>query len=154
MLNALQSFFNQFTTAASDNPAGSHEHALHLASAVLLAEVMRADPEISEPERNAAMAALRRRFTLTPVELAALVDQARAEASRSNDFFHFTNRINDHFSQPEKIALVEAMWEVAYADGILDANEHHVISKVAGLLHVTHGEYIAAKLHARQAAGL
>ena len=25
---------------------------------------------------------------------------------------------------------------------------------VAGLLHVTHGEYIAAKLHARQAAGL
>jgi hypothetical protein len=27
-----------------------------------------------------------------------------------------------------------------------------VISKVAGLLHVTHGEYIAAKLHAQAAA--
>jgi uncharacterized tellurite resistance protein B-like protein len=154
MLNTLHYFFNQFTSSSPAQSTTSHEHSLHLASAVLLAEVMRADPEIGEPERNAAMAALSRRFTLTPDELAALVDQARAEASRSNDFFYFTNRINDHFSQPEKIALVEAMWEVAYADGILDANEHHVISKVAGLLHVTHGEYIAAKLHAKQAAGL
>ena len=53
----------------------------------------------------------------------------------------------------EIIALVEAMWQVAYADGQLDVHENHVISKVAGLLHVTHGEYIAAKLRARDQAG-
>jgi len=80
-----------------------------------------------------------------------LIDLATREAGRANDFFHFTSRINDHCSQPDKIALVEAMWQVAYADGLLDANENHVISKVAGLLHVTHGEYIAAKLRARDA---
>ena len=49
------------------------------------------------------------------------------------------------------------VWDVrdakAYADGHLDAHENHLISKVAGLLHVTHGEYIAAKLRAKQAAG-
>ena len=44
---------------------------------------------------------------------------------------------------------MEAMWQVAYADGALDANENHVISKVADLLHVTHGDYIAAMLRAR-----
>jgi len=49
---------------------------------------------------------------------------------------------------------VEAMWQVAYADGVLDASENHVISKVADLLHVTHGEYIAAKMRAKEAAGL
>jgi hypothetical protein len=38
---------------------------------------------------------------------------------------------------------------VAYADAHLDAHENHVISKVAGLLHVTHGEYISAKLRAK-----
>ena len=32
----------------------------------------------------------------------------------------------------------------------LDAHENHLISKVAGLLHVTHGEYIAAKLRAKE----
>ena len=44
---------------------------------------------------------------------------------------------------------MDAMWQVAYADGALDANENHVTSKVAGLLHVTHGDYIAAILRAR-----
>ena len=48
--------------------------------------------------------------------------------------------------------LVESLWQVAYADAHLDAHENHVISKVAGLLHVTHGEYIAAKLRAKDAA--
>ena len=46
------------------------------------------------------------------------------------------------------------MWQVAYADAHVDANENHTISKVAGLLHVTHGEYIAAKLRAKEAAQL
>ena len=43
------------------------------------------------------------------------------------------------------------MWQVAYADGHLDAHESHLISKVAGLLHVTHGQYIAAKMRAKEA---
>ena len=62
--------------------------------------------------------------------------------------------MNEHFTQAQKIHVVELMWQVAYADGHLDANENHLISKIAGLLHVTHGEYIAAKLHAKQAAPL
>ena len=33
------------------------------------------------------------------------------------------------------------------------AHENHLISKVAGLLHVTHGEYIASKMRAREGAG-
>ena len=49
---------------------------------------------------------------------------------------------------------VEYLWQVAYADGTLDANENHLISKVAGLLYVTHGEYIGAKMRAKEAARL
>ena len=79
------------------------------------------------------------------------VDQA--QAAQANDFFRFTSQLNERCSQPDKIALIEAMWQVAYADGQLDVHENHVISKVAGLLHVTHGEYIAAKLRARDQAG-
>ena len=46
------------------------------------------------------------------------------------------------------------MWQVAYADLHLDQNENHLIGKTAGLLHVTHGEYIAAKMREKEAAGL
>ncbi|HSV35847.1 MAG TPA: TerB family tellurite resistance protein, partial [Ramlibacter sp.] len=31
---------------------------------------------------------------------------------------------------------------------------NHVISRVAGLLHVTHGEYIAAKMRAKESSWL
>ena len=60
--------------------------------------------------------------------------------------------MNDQFTQAQKIQVVELMWQVAYADGVLDENEHHLISKIAGLLHVTHGEYIAAKINAKAAS--
>ncbi len=58
--------------------------------------------------------------------------------------------MNEHFTQAEKIRLVEAMWQVAYADARPDENEMHTISKVAGLLHVTHGENIGAKMRAKE----
>ncbi|MEJ5988791.1 TerB family tellurite resistance protein [Ramlibacter sp. PS3R-8] len=153
MLRALQDLFNAFASPAAASPA-DEEHALQLATAVLLVEVMRADPQVRPGEREAVQAALRRKFTLGPDELARLVELAESHARTANDFFAFTSTLNGRFSHPQKVRIVELMWSVAFADGALDANENHVISKVAGLLHVTHGEYIAAKLHARQAAGL
>lgn len=154
MFSTLQELFDKFTGNAAVQTPGEHEHLLRLAAAVLLVEVMRADSQLQSGERQAVHAALARRFTLDEGELTRLVEQAQEQAQRANDFYHFTSRLNDHCSQPDKIALVEAMWTVAYASGALDAQEIHVISKVAGLLNVTHGEYIAAKLHAKQAAGL
>jgi uncharacterized tellurite resistance protein B-like protein len=97
---------------------------------------------------------LRRKFTFSDEELARVVALAEEKARAANDFFAFTSTLNDRFEHPQKVRMVELMWGVAFADGHLDANENHLISKVAGLLHVTHGEYIAAKLHAKQAAGL
>ncbi len=154
MFNTLPELFDKFAGGSPAEPPAEREHTLRLAAAVLLVEVTRADAALLPAEREAIRAALGRRFALDEAELRALIDQAEAQAKQANDYFHFTSRLTDHCSQPDKIALVEAMWNVAYANGTVDANEIHVISKVAGLLNVTHGEYIAAKLHAKQAAGL
>ena len=69
------------------------------------------------------------------------------------DHHRFTSAMNEHFTQVQKIHMVETMWQVAYSDAHLDAHENHLISKIAGLLHVTHGEYIGAKMRAKEAAG-
>ena len=152
MLRALKDLFDSI--AAPAPPSASSEHSLHLATAVLLVEVMRADPALGESERLAVVAALRGKFPLSEDEIARLMDLAHEKARTASDFHQFTSVLNSRFSQPEKIHIVELMWQVAYADGHLDAHENHLISRVAELLHVTHGEYIAAKLHAKQAAGL
>jgi uncharacterized tellurite resistance protein B-like protein len=153
MLRALKDLFDAFGSSAPASPA-DEEHALQLATAVLLVEVMRAEPGIQPAEREAVLAALRRKFTLSAGELASLMEIAEEKAREANDFFAFTSTLNERFSHEQKVRIVEFMWQVAFADGALDENENHVISKVAGLLHVTHGEYIAAKLHAKQASGL
>jgi uncharacterized tellurite resistance protein B-like protein len=151
MLRALKELFD--TVAGTDGvapPADAHE--LQLAAAVLMVEVMRADPQLGPAERTAVVAALRRHFPLAEDEVARLVALAEQTARTANDFYRFTSAINDGFTHPQKVQLVEYLWTIALADGHLDAHENHLIAKVAGLLHVTHGEYIAAKLHARQAA--
>jgi uncharacterized tellurite resistance protein B-like protein len=151
MLSSLRDLFDSFSSAPAGPP---DEHTLQLATAVLLVEVMRAEPQVSLAEREAVLKALRAKFTLSEDELARLIELAEQASRSASDFHQFTSVINDRFSQPQKIRIVEMMWGVAYADGALDAHENHVIARVAGLLHVTHGEYIGAKLRAKESEGL
>jgi uncharacterized tellurite resistance protein B-like protein len=153
MLRTLKDLFDTFTAPVGEGPE-ARDHALKLATAVLLVEVMRADPASHAEERQAVLASLREKFALLDDELARLVELAEQAARNASDYHQFTTRINDCFAHPEKIQIVEQMWQVAYADEHLHANENHLISKIAGLLHVTHGEYIGAKLRAKEAASL
>ena len=155
MLHALKDFFDALITPVWDpsSPVAAADP-LHLATAVLLVEVMRADPAKPAAERQAVVAALQRKFKLDETALVQLLGQAEQAAENAYDYQRFTATINELCTQDQKVQIVEAMWQVAYADGYLDAHENHVISKVAGLLYVTHGEYIAAKLWAKEAASL
>ncbi|MGE4241421.1 TerB family tellurite resistance protein [Ramlibacter sp.] len=150
MLKVLKDLFDA-VTGNDAAVAPRDDHALQLAAAVLLVEVMRADPALGEKERAAVVEALRRSFTLADDEIDRLVDLAHERSRGAGDFFAFTSTLNDRYTHEQKVRMVEQMWRVAFADGHLDAHENHLISKVAGLLHVTHGEYIAAKLHAKGA---
>ena len=151
MLNSLQNLLHSFF-APEGNAQAQNDHNLQLATAVLLFDVMRSDDSTSNAERAQALSSLRQRFALSEDALAQLMVQAEQTARSANDYFSVTSVMNDEFTHEQKIQVVEFMWQVAYADGALDANEHHLISKIAGLLHVTHGQYIAAKMRAKEAA--
>jgi uncharacterized tellurite resistance protein B-like protein len=154
MLATLKDLFDNLTASLTAPPGAQapaeQAHTLQLSTAVLLVEVMRAEPTLQDSERDSVLTALRRKFSLDDDELQRLLELAHETARTAYDYQRFTALMNERFTQEQKINVVEAMWEVAFADHHLDANEHHVISKVAGLLHVTHGEYIAAKLHAQE----
>ena len=151
MLRAIREFFEQHIGQAAA-PA-QEAHRLQLATAALLVEVVRSDGGIAPAERQALLAAIGTRFALAPEEAATLIDLAEQETRLANDTFQFTSLINRSFSPSQKLRLVELMWQVAYADATLGAHEQHVLRKLAELLHVPHGDYIAAKMRARDAAG-
>lgn len=154
MLQALKELFESLVAPVGSQTPQQREHTLQLATAVLLVEVMRADGNMHPAQQDAIMAALRGRFALPDDALAQLVAQARQAAETANDYYQFTSNMNEQFTQAQKIQVVESMWQVAYADAHLDENEISLIGKIAELLYVTQGEYIAAKMRAKETAQL
>jgi uncharacterized tellurite resistance protein B-like protein len=151
MLKTIHDFFEQQVNA----PAGRGEdrHSIEVATAALLVETVRLDSGMDDAERATALRAVRTKFGLDAEEAATLIRLAEEQARQATDYYQFTSLINRHFSAAQKERVIELMWQVAYADAGLSANEQHVVRKIADLLYVPHGAYIAAKLRARDAAG-
>ena len=47
------------------------------------------------------------------------VTPRKLELDNSIDLWGFTNLINQHYSKPRKLQVIEMIWEVIYADGEL-----------------------------------
>lgn len=147
MLNILTDLFESLKPAASRSEP-DRQHTLQVATAVLLLEVVRADGVIEGAEREAVLKALKSRFALTGAELEDLFELARRKSEQSHDLYSFTARLNEHLDERERIQVFELLWSVAYANGIADAHEAHLLRRIADLLHLRHGDAIGAKLRA------
>lgn len=121
------------------------DHQKQLAVGALLVEVAMADHQVSETELHNLGVILERKFALSPDELAELINLAKNETNQATSLHQFTQLINQYCTTEEKFNLMKAMWEMAYADGILDRYEDYVIRKVADLIYVPHTEFIRAK---------
>ncbi len=84
-------------------------------------------------------------------EVAALLKRATTAVDEATSLYEFTRLVNDHYGPAEKRSLVEAMWQVAYADKNLDKYEEHIIRRVAELIYLPHAEFIQTKHAARPA---
>lgn len=153
MLKTLKDLFDNALSPGMNLPSRSGEHSLQLATAVLLVEVMRADTELGKAEREVAIAALREKFDLADDEVERLLELATTEAEHAYDLHRFTSEINRRCDMSRRVRIIEYMWQVALADGKLCAHENHLMRKVADLLYVGHGDYVAAKARARQVTG-
>jgi uncharacterized tellurite resistance protein B-like protein len=105
---------------------------------------------ITAAETASVTRSLQRRFGLEAAQVDTLMALAAEEARLATDYFQFTSLINKNFSAEQKVQVVEYLWQVAYADGHLDAHEQHFMRKIADLLYVSHADYVGAKQRARE----
>jgi uncharacterized tellurite resistance protein B-like protein len=121
------------------------------ALAVLLIEVARSsDDRVEDREEGVIERALARRFGLARDEVVRLVRAAEEGAIQATDLFHFTQAVVNNFSNEERIGVIESLWEVAYADGVLTGDEDTLIRRVAGLIDVSDRDRGDAKLRVRE----
>jgi uncharacterized tellurite resistance protein B-like protein len=78
----------------------------------------------------------------------ALVEEAEATVRHSTQFFPFTQQICKQLQPEARAQIIEMLWEVAYADGVLDPQEDMLLRRIAGLIYVSDGERGAARKRA------
>ncbi len=153
MIDSIKGFFAQFIEPGIAVSTDGN-HALQIATAALLLEMMRMDNELKDEERQAIATTLQAQFNLDASQIETLMALAAQEAREATDYYQFTSLINRHCDYAKKVRIIENLWHVAMIDGHLDAHELHLMRKLADLLYIGHGDYVAAKQRARESAGL
>lgn len=150
MLSRIKSLLEGLTAGEQDS-TGSDEQT-RLAAAVLLVEVMMADHDIAEAEKDRLTESLVSMFGMQAAEADTLVQAAQDKHEVLVSLHEMTNIINMHFTHARKLELILQMWRMAYADSRWDKYEEHLIRKVADLLYVSHKDFIRCKHQAHGGA--
>ena len=107
-----------------------------IAVAALLLEAASTDGDYAAGEHGELPGLLARKLGLTPEQATALLSAARARQREAVELFKFTDAVKRAMNEEERGGVVEMLWEVVYADGVLDPFEDRLIRSVAALLHV------------------
>lgn len=145
MIASITALFEKMSQAPSQQGAALTDDELKLATAALLIEVATIDRHLDSTELVALGQSLSQRFNLGDTQVESLIEKAREASSEASSLYQFTQLINQHCSHQEKYDLTCSLWEVAYADEVLDKHEEHIIRRIADLIHVRHIDFIRAK---------
>jgi len=150
MFNSLKTFFERRIMAPGGvTSVKATEESLRLATAALLIEAVKADERISDEEMEVVKGCLSRKFGLGAADAAALMDLAGREAEDAPSLYGFTRLIDRGFRYEDKKEIIALLWEVVYADGVLDKHEEHLVRRIADLVQVSHRDFIEAKLRVK-----
>ncbi len=119
---------------------------IQIATCIILLEVAKSDDEFSSIEKTTLTAILKKKFKLSEEASEELMEIANRKREKSIDLWEFTHIINKNYTKEEKRKVVEAVWQIIYADEKLDKYEDHFVHKLAKLLQLKHNDLIEAKL--------
>ncbi|MDO5613754.1 MAG: TerB family tellurite resistance protein [Paracoccus sp. (in: a-proteobacteria)] len=149
-------FRNLLSRLFSDEPLSqplASEDA-EVAVAALLVRVARADDHYTTTERDRIDRVLARRRGLSGDEATARRLAAEMIEAEAPDTVRFTRQVKERIALDDRIGVIAAMWEVAYADNRRSAEEESLIRLVAGLLGVTDRESAVARQQVLAQMGL
>lgn len=144
MIDRLLSFLTGAEAPGSEPSADE----LQIAVAALMVEAARMDESFDATEQTAIKRLLAERFDLAPAAVDKLVTEAEERTRNSAQYFPFTREITQRLSTEQRVGIIQMLWEVAYADGVLDPHEDALLRQIAGLIHVPDHDRGAARQRA------
>ena len=137
--------FSFFKKKKIDEVESKESFELELTAAVLAYEIARSDGEISESELEVLLSEIKKiamDVGKTEQDILYIIE----EYSKNSISFHeFIEDINKDFTKEDKLSLIKFLWDVAYADTILEVNEERLIRRIADLINIKDLEVLKLK---------
>jgi uncharacterized tellurite resistance protein B-like protein len=116
-----------------------------LAAAALLVHAAAIDGAIPDVAREKLHALVKQRFALDDAQTDELLAGATEAERQSIDLYQFTARLNRLLDERGRARVVEMLWQIVYADGVVTEFEDNLVSRAADLLHISQNERIALR---------
>lgn len=152
MLQRLRALFAEREAAGGAGLRRHKQDELQLAVATLLVEAAQMDGEFSDAERTTLTRLIEDRFQLG--DGAELLAAAETVAEESGEYWSYARVVKNSFEYDERLAIIEMLWEVAYADGVLHDYEASLLRRITGLLYVSDRDSGAARKRVMSRLGL
>ncbi|KEO50560.1 TerB family tellurite resistance protein [Thioclava pacifica] len=107
-----------------------------LALGALLVRLARSDEHYDEEEKIRIDRVLAQRNGLSGFEATEMRKRAEEVEAGAPDTVRFTRALKDKVAYEDRTGVIEALWDVALADGVRDAHEDALIRLAAKLLGV------------------
>ena len=145
----FESFFARLLAPAPEPLAAPDAR---LALAALLIRIARTDGLYAAEEVERIDRILMSRYGLDAFEVARLRLDAETMEAEAPDTVRFTKALKDTTALEDRHALMQAMWSVALADGLRDADEDRLLRMVSNLLGLTDVQSAQARQRAERDA--
>ena len=109
---------------------------LKLIALCLAYEVANADNDIDVRERDLILEKIKESLDVTVLTEKEIFDVIQDESRNRVSFYDIIQDINKNLDKKGKVDVLKMLWEIAYADKVLDVNEERVIRRSAEMLGI------------------
>ncbi|KZL23208.1 tellurite resistance TerB family protein [Pseudovibrio sp. WM33] len=136
MLDALKKFFKDLSNEQEEAGHFSEDDE-RLAVAALMFHIIAVDGEIEQQELDQLKRVLQQQYELNEEDTKELMDLAKVRDEDAVDLYGFTSVLKRKLEPEQRLTVIEALWEMVYADGSVHEFEDNTIWRVAELLGVS-----------------
>ena len=109
---------------------------LKLIALCLAFEVANADNDIDRREKDLILEKIKESIDVSVLTEKEIFEVIQEESQKRVSFYDIINDINKNLDKKEKVDVLKMLWEIAYADKVLDVDEERIIRRSAEMLGI------------------
>jgi len=137
--------FNFFKKKKPEIKENKNDFDIELTASILAYEIARSDGDISEPELAILLDEIKKISTKVGKEPKKVLEIIEDYSKNSVSFYEFIDDINKDYSKDNKLSLIRFLYDVAFADKILEVNEERLIRRIADMIKIKDIEVLKIK---------